>query len=56
MHVKYDSMLFHHDKRFMDDNLILLTFTNDLARKVYAIYVNGATETDTVMLLQRFVW
>lgn len=43
--MKYDSMLFHHGKRFMNDIIILLTFTNDLARKVCAPQVNGAKET-----------
>lgn len=44
-------MMFHHDKRFMDGIIILLTFTNDLARKVCALQVNGAKETDTLLLL-----
>lgn len=48
MHVKRDSTLFHHDKRLMDDNIILLTFTNDLERKVYAVLLNSAK---TILLL-----
>lgn len=48
MHVKRDSTLFHHDKRLMDDNIILLTFTNDLERKVYAVLLNNAK---TILLL-----
>ena len=51
MHVKHDSTLFYHDRRLMDDNIILLTFTNDLERKVYAALLNGAEKTDTLLLL-----
>lgn len=51
MHVKRDSTLFHHDRRLMDDNIILLTFTNDLERKVYAGLLNGAKKTEILLLL-----
>lgn len=49
-HMKYDSVLFHHDSRLMDGNIILLTFTNDVERKVYAVLLNGAKVTDILLL------
>lgn len=51
MYVKYDSTLFHHDRKLMDDNIILLTFTDDLERKVYAVLLNGAKVTYRFLLL-----
>lgn len=54
MHVKHDSTLFHHDKMLMH-NIILLTFTNYLERKVYAVLLNSAKTILLLLLLQQSI-